>query len=159
VIWLGLAVPVIRERRVWIACAHGGTALFITALFLDLNLPQTGAIADLVWLKVIGFVLFVPALILIIAATVAIARGTLAETGISRIVRHPMYLGTALAAFALILVFQSNLSLVLGVMAIFSLWMASRLEDQYNIERFGDAYRAYMHRVPRWNVLKGLRNK
>jgi protein-S-isoprenylcysteine O-methyltransferase Ste14 len=143
IVWVGLLIPVVRERRAWTACAHGGTGLFFTALFLSIGLDQTGDIADITWLKIIGFVLFIPALMLIISAVVAVARGTLAKTGISGIVRHPMYLGTAIAAFALMLVFQSILSIILGVIAIVLLWMASKLEDKYNIERFDDRYKNY----------------
>jgi protein-S-isoprenylcysteine O-methyltransferase Ste14 len=157
VIWVGLLIPVVRERRAWIAYAHGGTGLFFTSLLLSLRLHQTGDIADIVWLEIIGFVLFIPAAILIASALVAIAQRNLVKTGMMRIVRHPMYLGTAIAAFALILVFQSILSTVLSIIAIVLLWMASKMEDDYNIERFGDSYRDHMTRVPRWNVFKGLR--
>jgi protein-S-isoprenylcysteine O-methyltransferase Ste14 len=157
IVWVGLLIPVIRERQAWIACAHGGTGLFFTSLFLSLGLDQRGDIADVVWLKIIGFVFLIPAAILIISAVIAVARGSLAKSGISGIVRHPMYLGTALAAFALMLIFQSILSIVLGIIAIAFLWMASTLEDAYNIKRFGDSYRKYMSSVPRWNVFKGLR--
>jgi protein-S-isoprenylcysteine O-methyltransferase Ste14 len=157
IIWVGLLIPVVRERRVWIACAHGGTGLFFTALFLSLGLGQTGDIADIVWFKIIGFILFIPAAILIASAMIAVAQGRLATTGISGMVRHPMYLGTAIAAFALMLVFQSILAICLSLTAIVLLWMAATLEDEYNIVRFGTSYREYMNRVPRWNVFKGLR--
>jgi len=157
VIWVGLLIPVVQERRAWIAYAHGGTGLFFTSLLLTLGLHQTGDIADIVWLEIIGFVLFIPAAILIASAIVAIVQGNLVKTGIMRIVRHPMYLGTAIAAFALILVFQSILLIVLSIIAIVLLWMASKMEDDYNIERFGDSYRKHMTLVPRWNVFKGLR--
>ncbi|HUT70563.1 MAG TPA: methyltransferase [Desulfatiglandales bacterium] len=158
-IWVGLLIPVVRERRAWIAYAHGGTGLLFTSLLLSLELHQTGDIADIVWLEIIGFVLFIPAAILIASALVAIAQRNLVKTGMMRIVRHPMYLGTAIAAFALILVFQSILSIVLSIIAIVLLWMASKMEDDYNIERFGDSYRDHMTRVPRWNVFKGLRKE
>jgi protein-S-isoprenylcysteine O-methyltransferase Ste14 len=157
VIWVGLLIPVVQERRAWIAYAHGGTGLFFTSLLLSLGLHQTGDIADIVWLEIIGFVLFIPAAILIASAIVAIVQGNLVKTRIMRIVRHPMYLGTAIAAFALILVFQSILSIVLSIIAIVLLWMASKMEDDYNIERFGDSYRKHMTLVPRWNVFKGLK--
>lgn len=156
-VWIVLLIPVVRERHAWIACSHGGTALFLTSLFLSLGLHQTGDIADIVWLEIIGFVLFIPAAILIASAMVAIIRGDLVRTGIMGIVRHPMYLGTAIAAFALILIFQSVLSIVLSIIAIVLLWMASKIEDDYNIEQFGDSYREHMAHVPRWNVFKGLR--
>ena len=159
VIWVGLLIPVVREHRAWIAFAHGGTGLFFTSLLLSLGLRQTGDIADIVWLEIIGLVLFIPAAILIASAIVAIAQGNLVKTGIMRIVRHPMYLGTAIAAFALILVFQSILSIVLSIIAIVLLWMASKMEDDYDIERFGDSYREHIIRVPRCNVFKGLRKE
>lgn len=68
-----------------------------------------------------------------------------------------MYLGTAIASFTLILIFQSILSIVLSIIAIVLLWMASKMEDDYNIEQFGNSYRKYMALVPRWNVFKRLR--
>ena len=156
-IWVGLLIPVVQERRAWIAYAHGGTGLFFTSLLLSLGLHQTGDIADIVWLEIIGFVLFIPAGILVVFAIIAIAQGNLVKTGIMKIVRHPMYLGTAIAAFVLILVFQSLLSVVLSIIAIVLQWMASKMEDDYNIERFGDSYRKHMTRVPRWNVFGGIR--
>jgi protein-S-isoprenylcysteine O-methyltransferase Ste14 len=157
VVWAGLLIPVIQERRAWIACAHGGTGLFFASLLLNLGLPQTGDIADIVWLETIGFVLFIPAAILIASAIVAITHGDLVKTGMMSIVRHPMYLGTPVAAFGLILIFQSILSIVLSIMAIVFLWTASKMEDDYNIERFCDSYRIHMILVPRWNVFKGIR--
>jgi len=157
VIWVGLLIPVVQERRAWIAYAHGGTGLFFTSLLLNLGLHQTGDIADIVWLEIIGFVLFIPAAILIASAIVAITHGDLIKTGMMSIVRHPMYLGTAIASFTLIFIFQSILSIVLSIIAIALLWMASKMEDDYNIERFGDSYRKHMTLVPRWNVFKGLR--
>ena len=159
VIWVGLLIPVVRERRAWMAYAHVGTGLFFTSLLLSLGFHQAGDFADIVWLKIIGFVLFIPAAILIASAIVAITHKDLAKTGMMSIVRHPMYLGTAIAAFALILVFQSILSIVLSIIAIVLLWMASKMEDDYNIERFGDSYREHMKLVPRWNVFKALRKE
>jgi len=49
--------------------------------------------------------------------------------------------------------------MILGIIAIFCAWMASRKEDEFNILKFGDDYREYMKKVPMWNVLKGLRRR
>jgi protein-S-isoprenylcysteine O-methyltransferase Ste14 len=157
VIWIGLLIPVVQERHTWIAYAHSGTGLFFTSLLLSLGLHQIGEIANIVWLEIIGFILFIPAAILIASAIIAITHGDLVKTGIMSIVRHPMYLGTAIASFSLILIFQSVLSIVLSILAIVLLWMASKIEDDYNIERFGDSYREHMTLVPRWNVFRRLR--
>jgi protein-S-isoprenylcysteine O-methyltransferase Ste14 len=79
------------------------------------------------------------------------------DTGIFGIVRHPLYLGTALWSVALMLVFQSILSVILGLIAIFCFWKASRKEDEFNTQKFGDGYQEYMKRVPMWNLFGGLR--
>ncbi|MFC1502440.1 methyltransferase family protein [bacterium] len=156
IIWIGLLIPVIQERRAWIVYAHTGSGLFLTSLLLNLGLHQTGDLADIIWLKITGFALFIPAVILFISSIIAIVHEDLVKTGMMRIVRHPMYLGTAIAALAVILVFQSILSIVLSIIAIVLLWMASKKEDNYNIERFGDSYREHMKQVPSWNFFKGL---
>jgi protein-S-isoprenylcysteine O-methyltransferase Ste14 len=158
-LWIFLLIPVVQERRVWIAFAHGGTAVFFTSLLLNLGFPQTGDLADILWLQITGFVLCIPAAFLFGSAIAAIARGNLVRTGIMRIIRHPMYLGTAIASFALILIFQSLLSIALFVTAAILLWIASKKEDDYNLERFGDSYREHMSLVPRWNFFKGVRNR
>ena len=161
VILIGLLIPMVQERSAWIACAHGGTGLFFTSLLLSLGLPQTGDIAKIIWLETIGFVLFIPAAVTIIYAVIILANthGALVKTGMMSIVRHPMYFGTAIASFTLILIFQSILSLGLSCVAIVLLWMASKKEDEYNIGLFGDRYRKYMTLVPRWNVFKRLRKE
>jgi protein-S-isoprenylcysteine O-methyltransferase Ste14 len=48
-----------------------------------------------------------------------LATTTPIDTGIFRVVRHPLYLGTALWSIALMLAFQSVISVVLGGIAIF----------------------------------------
>ena len=153
-IFIGLLMPVIQERQLWIACAHGGTFLFFGSWLLNLGLGRPGIIADISWLKVIGFILLVPSVILFALSAFAVLKGKLVKTGIMGIVRHPMYLGTAIAALAIVLIFQSILSIILSVPAIILLWMASRLEDDYNIEHFGADYRNHISRVPRWNIFR-----
>jgi protein-S-isoprenylcysteine O-methyltransferase Ste14 len=159
IIWIVLQIPVVQERHAWLAFAHIGTGLFFTSLLLSLALPQTRDISNIAWLKIIGFVLLIPAAVLIASAIRAITQGDLIKTGIMSIVRHPMYLGIAVASFATVLIFQSILSLVLSSIAIVLLWIASKLEDEYNIEQFGDSYREHIARVPRWNVFRGFKKE
>ena len=83
----------------------------------------------------------------------------LIEGTIFGIIRHPLYLGFALWGIGQILAIQSTISMILGIIAIFCAWMASRKEDEFNILKFGDDYREYMKKVLMWNVLKGLRRK
>ena len=46
---------------------------------------------------------------------------------------------------------------MLGIVCILCFWLASKREDDYNIEKFGDSYEEYMKRVPMWNFFKRLK--
>jgi len=78
------------------------------------------------------------------------------DTGIYSMVRQPMTLGMAIWSIALIFVFQSLLSLVLGLACVLCFWLSATKESVHNISKFGDAYKEYMHKVPMWNVLSGV---
>jgi protein-S-isoprenylcysteine O-methyltransferase Ste14 len=165
----------IREHNASEAYEHFGLAVYFTLLVLNLGTPQiAGVFSDLLWLEIIGFILFIPSALLVALPIVTLERKgktktsssplltpsdatVMLDTGIFGIVRHPLYLGTALWSVALMLVFQSILSVILGIVAIVCFWMASRKEDEFNIKKFGDAYREYMKRVPMWNLFGGLR--
>jgi protein-S-isoprenylcysteine O-methyltransferase Ste14 len=150
---------------------HSGLGIFFTLLTLELTLgSMLGTQFDILWLEIIGFILFAPSAHLVATSWATLRRKgkteggdplattTFINTGIFQLVRHPIYLGMALWSIALILVFQSIMSLVLGGIAIFCFRMASQKEDEFNIRKFGDSYEEYMRRVPRWNVFKGLKN-
>ncbi len=168
-IWVAWLAPALKERLACEIYGHAGTATFFTLLVLGFGIPQLWDIfPDIFWLEIIGFILFIPAAFLIASSFIALKRKgkaktlapsepvTLVDTGIYGIVRHPMLLGTAAWSFALILVFQSAFSIVLGVIAIFLLWMASKSEDKFDIKKFGDSYKEYMTKVPMWNGFKML---
>ncbi|MCK5030096.1 MAG: isoprenylcysteine carboxylmethyltransferase family protein [Thermoplasmatales archaeon] len=87
-----------------------------------------------------------------IEETTVLIKGT-----IFGVIRHPLYLGFALWGIGQILVIQTVVSTILGIVAIFCSWMASRKEDEFNIKKFGDSYREYMKKVPMWNVFKRLK--
>jgi len=168
IIWVAWLVPAIKARLVCEIYAHTGMATFFTLLVLSFGIPQTGNISDILWLEITGFVLFIPSAFLIVSSFIALKHKgkaktlapsdpiTLVDTGIYGIVRHPMHLGTAVWSVALILVFQSILSIVLGIIAISFLWMASKEEDKFNIKKLGGSYKEYMTRVPMWNASKVL---
>ena len=112
------------------------------------------------FLKIIGFILYVPAALFVISSFIALkhrgkpTRGweetiVLINSGIYRIVRHPMYLGTTLFTISFILIAQSIPSTILGIVAIFCFLMAStsKEEDSFNLAKFGDEYREYMKRT------------
>ena len=83
----------------------------------------------------------------------------LAEVGLFRIVRHPLYLGLSLWSVGFMLILQNIVSLVLGAFAIVCFWMAGKKEDAFNLRKFGPVYEDYMRRVPMWNVWKGMKGR
>jgi protein-S-isoprenylcysteine O-methyltransferase Ste14 len=165
----------IREHNASEVYEHSGLAVYSTLLMLSIGTPHiAGAFSRLLWLQIIGCILFIPSALLVALPLVTLERKgktktsasplftpadatIMLDTGIFEIVRHPLYLGTALWSVALMLVFQSILSVILGIVAISCFWMASRKEDEFNIKKFGDSYREYMKRVPMWNLFGGLR--
>jgi len=171
IIWvfmLGVLIPEIRGKRIISEIyGHCGMSLLLTSLVLGLG--RVGTQYDIFPLKIAGFVLYVPAVFLIISPIIALkGKGrpkskdfttttSLVNTGIYQVVRHPMSLGMVIGVFGLMFTFQSLLSVILGILAIFCLYVYSRKEDTFNIEQFGDSYKQYMREVPMWNILRGLR--
>jgi protein-S-isoprenylcysteine O-methyltransferase Ste14 len=180
IIWIVNAkyiIQAIREHNQSEAYEHFGLPVYFTLLLLGIGTPQiAGIFSDLLWLKIIGFILLIPSALLVTLLIVTLERkgktkksaspilapsdaNIMLDTGIFGVVRHPLYLGTALWSVALILVFQSILSVILGIVAISCFWMASTKEDEFNMKKFGDGYREYMKRVPMWNLFGGLRKR
>jgi len=86
-----------------------------------------------------------------------VAQGESYDTGIYAIVRHPQG-GTAwlLINTGLMLIAQQWSSVVLGLTSMVLVYADTFKSDQYCIEKFGDAYRRYIERVPRVNFVAGV---
>jgi len=80
----------------------------------------------------------------------------LVESGMYALVRHPEFLGHILIIFALVIISQHWISVIVGAILIVLLCLAMIDEEKRNIEKFGDAYRDYMKRVPRINLIAGI---
>ena len=81
----------------------------------------------------------------------------LVDSGIYAIVRHPQG-GVAWLSINLgvMLVAQHWTSVILGVPSMVLVYLDALKADRYCIEKFGDAYRRYMERVPRVNFVSGV---
>lgn len=169
--WVGIIfgwlIPVIRKHIVYEIYEAIGLGGLFTLLLLGLSgmLKQFNILP----LRIIGFILYIPAAFFVILAFISLKYKGKPEKGwehttvminanVFRIVRHPLYLGTAIWTIGLLLVFQSIPATLLGIVNIFCYWMASKKEDSFNIEKFGNEYRKYIKEVPMWNALKGLKN-
>jgi len=168
VFFLGILIPERKGKRIISEIyGHCGMSFILTSLVLGLG--KVGTLYNILFLKMIGFALFIPAVFFILSPIIALkGRGrpkskdfttttSLVTTGIYQVIRHPMSLGMAIGAIGLMLTFQSFLSVILGISAIFCLYVYSKKEDTFNIEQFGNEYKEYMKEVPMWDVFKGLR--
>jgi len=81
----------------------------------------------------------------------------LVDTGIYAIVRHPQG-GTAwlLINLGIMLITGHWASVILGLVSIGIVYIDTFKSDQYLIDKFGDAYKRYMKRVPRVNFIAGI---
>jgi protein-S-isoprenylcysteine O-methyltransferase Ste14 len=80
----------------------------------------------------------------------------LVDSGIYGIVRHPQYFAGVLISVALPMIAQRWVVAAPGVVATILYYLSAADEDESCIEKFGDAYRDYMRRVPKMNVLTGI---
>ena len=72
-----------------------------------------------------------------------------------------MYLGGILlnVGLLLILILPSLSQFIILVIGIVCFFIASRMEDNFNIEKSGEDYKKYIIKVPALNFLKGIKNK
>ena len=80
----------------------------------------------------------------------------LVERGMYAFVRHPEFLGHILIISALVIISQHWISFIVGAILIVLLCFAMIEEEKRNIEKFGNAYRDYMKRVPKINLIAGI---
>jgi protein-S-isoprenylcysteine O-methyltransferase Ste14 len=143
------------------SCLAVGTYFSMLALMSKLSAVEVPA------LTYVGWALLALAAVLTFPSFYFLRRGgkpasgweeTTAVTarGVYRIVRHPMYFGTALFAVAVALLEQSLAAVGLACAVIVFAYAASRLEEKRNLKKFGDGYRSYVREVPRWNLVLGL---
>jgi len=172
VIWIsiifGWLLPVIRKRIVYEVYEALGLGGFFS--LLALNLGGAFASYDIPVLRIMGFVLYLPAIFFVGLAFINLRHKgkpedawehttVVIQTGVYGMVRHPLYFGTTIWAVGVMLVFPSVPTILLGSACIACFCIASKKEDNYNIEKFGPAYEEYMQKVPMFNVFKKLMRK
>ena len=154
--------------------AHTGLGIFFTLMALEYALSDTQLWQQwhIGWLRILGFALYAPAAILVFGSMIQLHRKgqteqksalaeygttTVVDSGVYRLVQHPMWLGMIIWSIALMAVSQSVIGIVMGVSAANLFRMAAIKESEFNIKRFGKPYREYTNRVPMWNIFAGLR--
>jgi protein-S-isoprenylcysteine O-methyltransferase Ste14 len=80
----------------------------------------------------------------------------LVESSVYAIVRHPQYVAGILLNLALILLAQHWVIFLVGVISTILMYIDIQAADREGVEKFGEAYRQYMKRVPQVNFLLGI---
>jgi protein-S-isoprenylcysteine O-methyltransferase Ste14 len=80
----------------------------------------------------------------------------LVDSSLYAVIRHPQYLSGILFSLALMLLAQHWLVILLGAISTILIYLDIQVADQEGIEKFGEAYRQYMQRVPQVNFLLGV---
>jgi len=118
---------------------------FVYSIFLPLELGTA-------WLYV-GILIFILALVMTLITTFNFAAtppGEPVTRGIYRISRHPIYLSGFVLYVGIGIACASWFLLLCAVLWIAFWQIVVPAEERFLLEKYGDAYREYMNRTPRW---------
>jgi len=133
------------ERRIGIAATIIWLIATIYSIFLPLQLWAA-------WFY-IGLGVFLSGLIILIVATLNFTKAPHDKPitgGLYRYSRHPMYLAMFLIYIGTSFASASWLFFLLAIAAVVLVRPEAILEERYCLEKYGNAYREYMNRTPRW---------
>jgi protein-S-isoprenylcysteine O-methyltransferase Ste14 len=100
-----------------------------------------------------GTALFAAGLIIVEIAEIPWAKTALDKpitTGIYRYSRHPIYIGVFVQYIGIGIASASGLFLLLIIIQIALSAYTTPAEERFCLEKYGNAYREYMKRTPRW---------
>ena len=123
--------------------------------------------ANLMILLYLGYIILLSGIIILLSSVQSrkqamkngISKESLVENGLYAFIRHPEFLGHILIILSLVLISQHPFNILIGAILILLLYFAMCEEEERNIEKFGIAYKDYMKRVPRINLLLGFYRK
>jgi protein-S-isoprenylcysteine O-methyltransferase Ste14 len=127
--------------------------VFIYSIFLPL---KTGS----AWLYA-GLLIFVVSLLISVATLFNIASSSVDQPvtkGAYRISRHPMYFSGFLMFISIAISCASWIVFLCGVIWIIIWQIVVPTEERLLIETYGDGYREYMKRTPRWIAVPKKQN-
>jgi len=133
------------DQRIGMAATIIWLLATIYSVFLPLQVGTT-------WFY-IGLVVFLLGLAALTTATVNFATAPLDEPitqGIYCYSRHPMYLAMFLIYLGTSIASASWLFFLFAITAVALIHPEAVLEERYCLEKYGDSYREYTNRAPRW---------
>ena len=133
-------------------------ASFGAVLYLSMITPSFDVLQRLSWMKTVGLILSVWG-VWIINLTFRYysfrqfmglkeGKAVLQKTGLMKLVRHPLYVGTLFILIGYFLFSPTNVSLTILVISTIYVFIGIRLEERKLIKEFGDEYLQYKKEVP-----------
>ncbi len=117
--------------------------MIIYSIFLPLKLGASWFWAGLP-IYILGFIVFLIAIVNISTTPI----GKIFTRGMYRYSRHPMGLGMLIMNIGIGVASASWLFLLIAIAMVFI--PDTAIEEKYCLEKYGDTYREYMERTPRW---------
>lgn len=136
-----------RTSKMVLVTTHAMVMPFtlLYSIFVPLKLDTT-------WLLV-GLPVYFLGLVMVLLMTISFSRAPLdapLSNGVYGVSRHPGYLGSFLAYIGIGLACASWVFLLCALVWIVAWQFGVIEEERFCLEKYGDAYREYMNRTPRW---------
>ena len=107
---------------------------------------------DTIWFYA-GLIVFLLGLVVLAVASVSFIMTPMNEPitrGMYRYSRHPLYLASLLIYLSVGIACASWVFLLILIVQFVSIRIGLAGEERYCLEKYGDDYRKYLNRVPRW---------
>lgn len=134
-----------KEKKIFVITQVILFTCFIYPIFLPLKL-------DTIWLY-IGFFIYLPGMIFMIVAEINFAttpKDTLVTKGVYHFSRNPMFFGAFLVFISIGIACTSWIYLILAIAFIILINNSVISEENVCLEKYGNEYREYMKKIPKW---------
>jgi protein-S-isoprenylcysteine O-methyltransferase Ste14 len=149
-----LALHVVTGRVLGSRGAEGQPSKIMMIIFLLLHIfPFIMPLNfDTIWFYV-GLIVYLVGMVFVILAIIGFAATSVDKpvtTGIFRITRNPMYFGGIFIFLGIALVSLSWIYAIFVLIWLILMIKSISKEESQCLKKYGEAYRKYMNRIPRW---------
>ena len=148
-VWKNAAKKAGSSAPAYKRLGYGITIAFYVLVAYSFFLPLK---LETLW-PFVGLCVFLPGVIFDIMAILSFVKTPLDEPvigGIYRFSRNPIYLGQFLVCMGIGIACLSWIFLLYGVIFLILVNLSVSAEERFCLEKYGEAYREYMGRTPRW---------